>query len=53
MTSAASNAPLEGQMSTELHTMLKRAAEMQGRSMTDCVPRGDEAPRHCLRGDLR
>lgn len=30
-------ARLEARISTELHTMLKRAAELQGRSMTDFV----------------
>ncbi len=37
MRSATSTARLEARISTELHAMLKRAAEIQGRSMTDFV----------------
>ena len=35
--STSSTARLEAQISTELHAMLKRAAELQGRTMTDFV----------------
>lgn len=35
MPSATSTARLEARISTELHAMLKRAAEIQGRSLTD------------------
>lgn len=34
-TSSSSTARLEARVSPELHAMLKRAAEIQGRSMTD------------------
>lgn len=37
MPSAISTARLEARISTELHAMLKRAAEIQGRTMTDFV----------------
>jgi uncharacterized protein (DUF1778 family) len=37
MPSATSTARLEARISTELHTMVKRAAEIQGRSLTDFV----------------
>ena len=37
MPSAAPTARLEARISTELHAMLKRAAETQGRSLTDFV----------------
>jgi len=37
MSSAISTARLEARISTGLHTMLKRAAEIQGRTMTDFV----------------
>ena len=37
MTSATSTARLEARISTDLHAMLKRAAELQGRTMTDFV----------------
>lgn len=33
----ASTARLEARISTDLHSMLKRAAELQGRTMTDFV----------------
>lgn len=36
-TSTAATARLEARISTELHAMLKRAAEIQGRSVTDFV----------------
>ncbi len=37
MPSAVSTARLEARISTDLHAMLKRAAELQGRTMTDFV----------------
>jgi len=37
MPSATSTARLEARISTELHALLKRAAELQGRTMTDFV----------------
>ena len=37
MPAANTTAPLEARISTDLHTMLKRAAELQGRTMTDFV----------------
>ena len=37
MPAAISTARLEARISTELHAMLKRAAELQGRTMTDFV----------------
>ncbi|MEI7844143.1 MAG: DUF1778 domain-containing protein [Gallionellaceae bacterium] len=37
MTTAISTARLEARISTELHATLKRAAEIQGRTMTDFV----------------
>ncbi len=37
MPAALSTARLEARVSTELHAMLKRAAELQGRTMTDFV----------------
>jgi len=37
MSTAISTARLEARISTELHSMLKRAAELQGRTMTDFV----------------
>ena len=37
MSSAISTARLEARISTDLHLMLKRAAELQGRTMTDFV----------------
>ncbi len=37
MPSTASTARLEARISTELHALLKRAAELQGRTMTDFV----------------
>lgn len=37
MSTAVSTARLEARISTDLHSMLKRAAEIQGRTMTDFV----------------
>lgn len=37
MSSNNSTARLEARISTDLHTLLKRAAEIQGRTMTDFV----------------
>ena len=37
MSSTTSTARLEARISTSLHAMLKRAAEIQGRTMTDFV----------------
>ena len=37
MRAAISTARLEARISTHLHSMLKRAAELQGRTMTDFV----------------
>lgn len=37
MPAAISTARLEARISTDLHAMLKRAAEIQGRTMTDFV----------------
>ena len=37
MPAAISTARLEARISTDLHAMLKRAAEIQGRTMTDLV----------------
>jgi len=37
MPSATTAARLEARISTDLHAMLKRAAEIQGRTMTDFV----------------
>ena len=37
MPTVQSTARLEARISTDLHTMLKRAAELQGRTMTDFV----------------
>jgi uncharacterized protein (DUF1778 family) len=37
MTAASSTARLEARISADLHSMLKRAAELQGRTMTDFV----------------
>ena len=45
---AISTARLEARISTDLHSMLKRAAELQGRTMTDFVVSAvqDAAQRH-------
>lgn len=37
MSASMSTARLEARISTDLHSMLKRAAELQGRTMTDFV----------------
>ena len=37
MSTATSTARLEARISPELHTLLKRAAELQGRTLTDFV----------------
>lgn len=37
MTTATATARLEARISTDLHALLKRAAELQGRTMTDFV----------------
>lgn len=37
MTQTITTARLEARISTDLHSMLKRAAELQGRTMTDFV----------------
>lgn len=37
MSTTTSTARLEARISTDLHAMLKRAAELQGRTMTDFV----------------
>ena len=37
MSAAITTARLEARISTDLHAMLKRAAELQGRTMTDFV----------------
>ncbi len=37
MSRSSSTARLEARISTDLHAMLKRAAELQGRTMTDFV----------------
>ncbi len=37
MSGPISTARLEARISTDLHTLLKRAAELQGRTMTDFV----------------
>ena len=37
MPAATNTAHLEARISTDLHSMLKRAAELQGRTMTDFV----------------
>ena len=37
MTTSRSTARLEARISTDLHAMLKRVAELQGRTMTDFV----------------
>jgi uncharacterized protein (DUF1778 family) len=37
MTAVASTARLEARISTDLHALLKRAAEIEGRTVTDFV----------------
>lgn len=49
MPAATSTARLEARISTELHAMLKRAAEIQGRTMTDFVVSAvQEAAQHAI-----
>ena len=49
MPSAAPTARLEARISTELHTMLKRAAEIQSRTLTDfVVPAVQEAAQRAI-----
>ena len=49
MPSAAPTARLEARISTELHAMLKRAAESQGRSLTNfVVPAVQEAAQRAV-----
>jgi uncharacterized protein (DUF1778 family) len=43
MPNHTTTARLEARISTDLHAMLKRAAELQGRSMTDFVARAEIA----------
>ena len=50
MPSAAPTARLEARISTELHAMLKRAAEIQGHSLTDFVVSAvQEAAQHAIK----
>ena len=46
MPAAISTARLEARISTDLHAMLKRAAELQGRTMTDFVVSAVQAAAH-------
>ena len=49
MPAAISTARLEARISTDLHAMLKRAAELQGRTMTDFVVTSvQDAARHAI-----
>ena len=49
MSSATATARLEARISTDLHAMLKRAAELQGRTMTDFVVAAvQEAAQHAI-----
>ncbi len=43
---AIATARLEARISTDLHAMLKRAAELQGRTMTDFVVSAVQAAAH-------
>lgn len=54
MPSAITTARLEARISTDLHAMLKRAAELQGRTMTDFVVAAvqDAAQRAIERADV-
>ena len=54
MPSAAPTARLEARISTELHAMLRRATEIQGRSLTDFVVSGvqDAAQRAIEQGEV-
>ena len=54
MPSASNTARLEARISTDLHLLIKRAAEVQGRSITDFVivavqseEHPDKAHKHC------
>jgi uncharacterized protein (DUF1778 family) len=53
MPPAISTARLEARISTDLHTMLKRAAELQGRTMTDFMVAACEFALHSRRVRLR
>ena len=44
MSATAATARLEARISTDLHAMLKRAAEIQGRTMTDFVVSAVQLP---------
>lgn len=49
MPSTTSTARLEARISIDLHAMLKRAAELQGRTMTDFVATAiQEAAQHAI-----
>lgn len=49
MPATISTARLEARISTDLHSMLKRAAELQGRTMTDFVVSAvQDAARHAI-----
>lgn len=49
MPAAPSTARLEARISTELHALLKRPAELQGRTMTDFVVAAvQEAAQHAI-----
>jgi uncharacterized protein (DUF1778 family) len=49
MSSATATARLEARISTDLHAMLKRAAELQGRTLTDFVVAAvQEAAQHAI-----
>ena len=49
MSSATATARLEARISTDLHALLKRAAELQGRTMTDFVVAAvQEAAQHAI-----
>lgn len=49
MPTASTTARLEARISTDLHAMLKRAAELQGRTMTDFVVAAvQEAAQHAI-----
>ena len=52
--SAMPTARLEARISTDLHALLKRAAELQGRTMTDFVVAAvqDAAQRAITQGDV-
>lgn len=49
MPAASATARLEARISTDLHAMLRRAAELQGRTMTDFVVAAvQDAARHAI-----